>query len=169
MLATMRRGFSTVWAVLALLAACTTGPGSLPASSSTPSGSTSTITTVPSATVPPFEEVTLALGAGPLGDHLVDGSGRSLYLFDLDDERTSTCVEACAERWPPLLGDPKADPGVDQALLGNAERPNGAIQVTYAGHPLYYYSGDANPGDTEGQGFNDVWFLVSPSGEPLTG
>lgn len=90
-------------------------------------------------------------------------------MFALDDERTSTCVDACAGRWPPFLGDPRAETGVDQALLGNAERSNGAIQVTYAGHPLYYYSGDDAPGDTRGQGFNDVWHLVSSSGDPING
>jgi predicted lipoprotein with Yx(FWY)xxD motif len=58
---------------------------------------------------------------------------------------------------------------VDQALLGNAERGNGSIQVTYGGHPLYLYSGDAAPGDTSGHAFNDVWFLVAPDGEAVSG
>lgn len=162
-----------VLAAAVLLVACSDGPGpattSTGATSSSTSTSTSTVTTLPPGTAPSFDEVSLAIGSGPEGDHLVDGSGRSLYVFALDDERTSTCVDACAERWPPLLGDPRAGPGVDRSLLGNAERSNGAIQVTYGGHPLYYYSGDAGPGEAEGQGFNDVWFLVSPGGEPLTG
>ncbi|MGH8912521.1 MAG: COG4315 family predicted lipoprotein, partial [Acidimicrobiia bacterium] len=117
----------------------------------------------------PFTEVEVGSVAGTYGDQLVDAEGRSLYLFTLDDERTSTCEGACAGAWPPLLGDPVADAGVDQALLGNAERGDGSIQVTYAGHPLYFYSGDASPGETNGHGFNDVWFLVSPGGEALTG
>jgi predicted lipoprotein with Yx(FWY)xxD motif len=118
-------------------------------------------------TIPPFTEVEVASVAGAHGDQLVDAEGRSLYMFSLDDERTSTCEGACAGAWPPLLGDPVAGAGVDQALLGNAERSDGSIQVTYAGHPLYLYSGDAAPGETNGHGFNDVWFLVSPSGEAL--
>ena len=99
--------------------------------------------------------------------HLLDEEGRSLYLFTLDDDRTSTCEGACAQAWPPLLGDPVAGRGVDQELLGNAERGNGAIQVTYAGHPLYRHRGDARPGDTAGQGFNAVWFLVGADGEAI--
>lgn len=146
-------------------------PGAEPVTTSSVAGSSTTArgTTATQGTVPPFQEVSVAVDSGPPGDYVVDGSGRSLYMFALDDERTSTCVDACAQRWPPLLGDPTAGPGVDQSLLGNAERANGAIQVTYSGHPLYYYTGDGSPGETEGQGFNDVWFLVSPSGEPLTG
>lgn len=101
------------------------------------------------------------------GGYLVDGGGRSLYLFTLDTERSSSCEGDCAEAWPPLLGDPVAGEGVDQSLLGNAERGNGAIQVTYGGHPLYRYGGDAEPGDTHGHGFNEVWFLVDADGEPL--
>lgn len=53
--------------------------------------------------------------------------------------------------------------------MGNAERADGSAQVTYAGHPLYRYSGDDVPGDTNGHGFNDVWFLVSPEGQALGG
>lgn len=99
--------------------------------------------------------------------YLVDEEGHSLYVFTLDTERTSTCEGECAGAWPPLLGDPVAGEGVDQSLLGNAERGNGSIQVTYAGQPLYRYSEDASPGDTEGHGFNGFWFLVGPDGEPL--
>ena len=155
-------------AALAVLGACAPEAGSTTASTVVVFTTAPVATTSPE-TVPPFETVSVAVESGSVGDYLVDDSGRSLYLFALDDERTSTCVDACAERWPPLLGDPTAGPGVDQSLLGNAERANGAIQVTYGGHPLYYYTGDGGPGDIEGQGFNDVWFLVSPSGEPVTG
>lgn len=113
---------------------------------------------------PPFEEVAVELSDGGF---LVDAEGRSLYLFTLDTERTSSCEDECAEAWPPLLGDPVAGDGVDEQLLGNAERGNGAIQVTYGGQPLYRYSGDGEAGDTGGHGFNDLWFLVGPDGEPL--
>lgn len=118
-------------------------------------------------TIPPFEEVAVELSAD--GTHLVDGQGRAVYRFMLDTDRTPTCLEACAEAWPPFLGDPVPGPGVDPALVGNGERPDGSIQVTYGGFPLYFYSGDAFPGATEGHGFNDVWFLVGPDGEPLDG
>lgn len=156
----MRRLASILAALL--LVACAGGEGETTTSSL--ASTTSLPATSPPGTVPPFEEVTVALAAN--GSHLVDGEGRSLYLFSLDEGRTSTCTGPCAETWPPLLGDPVAADGVDQDLLGNAERGNGAIQVTYNGHPLYTYAGDEEPGDTNGHGFNDVWFLVTPEGEP---
>lgn len=130
---------------------------------------TTTTHPVTPGTIPPFVEVELAVATGPLGDHLVDAAGMSLYMFALDDERTSTCEGPCAALWPPFLGDPVAADGVDQELAGNAERSDGSIQVTYGGHPLYYYAEDTAPGDVGGHGFNDVWFLVSPSGTPLNG
>ncbi len=107
------------------------------------------------------------VGLSSDGSHLVDEDGMSLYLFTLDESRTSSCTDACAETWPPLLGDPVAGDGVDPELLGNAERGNGSIQVTYGGQPLYTYTGDGSPGDTTGHGFNDVWFLVGPDGNAV--
>lgn len=151
-------------ALLLLLAACNgeTAGTTAPTSSTTTTSATTT-TTAPSPP-PPFEEVAVELSEDGF---LVDAEGRSLYLFTLDTERTSSCEGDCAEAWPPLLGDPVGGDGVDQSRLGNAERGNGAIQVTYGGHPLYRYSGDEEVGDTGGHGFNDVWFLVGPDGEPL--
>lgn len=142
------------------------------------SETTQTTVTTPSATSPPtthpspprtaptFEEVTIHLAE--TGTHLVDAEGRTIYLFTLDDERTSGCEGACAEAWPPVVGDPVAGDGVSQELLGNAERSDGSIQVTYGGYPLYTYTGDPAPGDANGQGFNDVWFMVTPEGDPLS-
>ena len=114
-----------------------------------------------------------------LGTYLTDASGRSLYVFLADTaaapggQRASTCYDACAQAWPPLLseGEPvAADPAVREAMLGTVERRDGASQVTYNGWPLYYYARDANPGDTNGQdveGFGAEWYLVSPDGNPL--
>lgn len=142
--------------------------GSEPATTP-PSIATSTaapvITAAPAGTIPPFEEVALALSSE--GTYLIDEQGRSLYMFALDDERNATCVGACAEAWPPLYGDPVTGDGLDQDLAGNVEREDGSIQVMYGGHPLYLYTGDSGPGDTNGHGFNDVWFLVGPDGQPL--
>lgn len=152
-------------ALLLLLAACS---GDGPTTETTVRPTTSSVTTSTlgvSTTIPPFVEVPVDLS--PDGTHLVDQDGRSLYMFTLDTERTSSCEGACAEAWPPLLGDPVAGEGVDQELLGNSERDNGAIQVTYGGQPLYTYSGDSEPGDTNGHGFNDVWFLVAPDGTAI--
>jgi predicted lipoprotein with Yx(FWY)xxD motif len=80
---------------------------------------------------------------------LTNGMGRAVYLFEKDTGITSWCHGACATAWPPVLttGRPVTGSGVTAALLGTVRRTNGTIQVTYGGHPLYYFSGDQHPGD----------------------
>ena len=114
-------------------------------------------------------QATLTAGTTGLGDTLLDGSGRAVYLFDNDKDGASSCYDACANAWPPLLvqGEPVAGEGVDPAKLGTIARTDGAMQVTYAGHPLYHFAGDENPGDVNGHGVNDVWWLVRPDGTPI--
>lgn len=102
-----------------------------------------------------------------LGEMLVDGDGNSLYLFIPDAQGDSTCYDDCEANWPPLTDGAEAGPDVDAALIGSTTRTDGSDQVTYNGWPLYYFAGDAAPGDTNGQGLNDVWFVVSPAGEPI--
>ena len=107
-----------------------------------------------------------------LGRVIVDGKGRTLYLFEKDTSRRSACSGQCAEFWPPLLthGRPVARAGVKQSLLGMVRRANGSQQVTYAGHPLYLYVGDAKPGQTNGEGsqeFGAGWDALSPSGKKI--
>ena len=82
------------------------------------------------------------------GRILFDGSDRALYLFARDRAGRSSCSAACAKAWPPFLakGTPKAGAGLRAGLLGTTRRSDGRLQVTYAGHPLYYYSGDTKPG-----------------------
>jgi predicted lipoprotein with Yx(FWY)xxD motif len=107
-----------------------------------------------------------------LGRLVVDGSGRTLYLFEKDKNRHSACYGACAQYWPPLLthGKPVARVGVKQSLLGTTRRRNGTQQVTYAGHPLYRYVGDTGAGQTNGAGLQDFgggWDPISPSGKKI--
>lgn len=111
----------------------------------------------------------VAVGDTSLGPVLVDGDGMTLYLFTPDGGGAPTCEGSCAELWPPLVADaePTAGEGIDASLLGTAERPDGSTQVTYAGHPLYRYAQDSEPGDVTGQGVNDVWFAVSPDGTAI--
>ena len=116
-------------------------------------------------------EVTLAVADSPLGDHLVDGEGNTLYLFTDDSDGTSTCTDGCLEAWPALTveGDPDWGEGVDGDLVDTIEREDdGSTQVTYDGMPLYTYASDEAPGDVNGQASGDVWYVVSPSGEAIT-
>ena len=104
-----------------------------------------------------------------LGSILVDADGMTLYLFESDTAGASTCTADCAATWPPLIADsPTAGEGVDEALLGTTTRDDGEVQVTYDGHPLYGFASDEAPGDTEGQGVGDVWFVVDASGKAVT-
>jgi len=95
---------------------------------------------------------------------LTDANGKSLYLSLNDTPGTSNCSPTCLALWKPLLVDKRiiAGPGVVQANLGVILLQSGAHQVTYKGAPLYYYYKDINPGDTNGQGIDGVWFLVTP-------
>lgn len=108
------------------------------------------------------------------GAYITDASGRALYLLEGEPSDRSTCTDACAEAWPPLLagGTPPQPAAGLSGEIGTIERQDGSMQVTYAGHPLYYYHDDQGPGDTTGQDVTDQWgewYLVTPSGEPLEG
>lgn len=116
-----------------------------------------------------------AVGAAALapGTALVDGAGRTLYLFEADIAGTSTCTGACADVWPPLLapgGAPTATGAVQPSLLGDTQRADGTHQVTYNGHPLYYFAGDKGAGEAKGQdlhNFGGGWYVVTPAGDKI--
>jgi predicted lipoprotein with Yx(FWY)xxD motif len=112
----------------------------------------------------------LAVAESGYGEILVDGAGRTLYLFTEDRDGRSVCEDDCAGAWPPLTVDdePVAGEGVDGGLLGTTERADGSTQVTYAGWPLYTWAQDQQPGDITGQGVQEVWFVVSPAGDAVT-
>ncbi|MFF0626921.1 hypothetical protein [Streptomyces sp. NPDC004296] len=148
------------------------GGGTAPPRSRTPAG------TGPATSVPPT--ATLSAGpvavharSGPLGTILVDGRGRTLYLFEADQGRESTCYGDCAKDWPPLVvrGAPTAGSGVKAELLGTSARRDGSRGVTYHGHPLYYFDQDKRPGDVYGQGSDDHgarWYVLDPAGNRIT-
>jgi predicted lipoprotein with Yx(FWY)xxD motif len=116
------------------------------------------------------QDATVDVADTDLGEVLVDGEGRTLYLFDPDEQAQSTCYDDCAASWPPLLDDdPVAGDGADEALLSTTEREDGQAQVTYDGWPVYHWIGDERPGDVEGQGVQDVWWVIAPDGQPLRG
>ncbi len=138
-------------------------------------GSASTATSSPSGSASPAGTATVALAANAkLGQILVDGNGRTLYLFEADKTSSSTCYGACATYWPPLLtgSAPQAGTGVNASLLGTTKRTDGTTEVTYAGHPLYYVVTDRNPGDATGQNVNNFgapWFVVGADGNKIGG
>jgi predicted lipoprotein with Yx(FWY)xxD motif len=106
------------------------------------------------------------------GSVLVDGHGRAIYLFTRDRRSSSRCYGACARRWPPFLtaGRAVAGTGAQGTLLGRSVRHDGTAQVTYAGHPLYYYVGDHRPGEVLCQGveeFGGTWYVVTRRGSAV--
>ncbi len=108
-----------------------------------------------------------------LGQILVDEEGKTVYLFVADTGTSSTCYSSCATFWPPVLttGAPQAGAGANSSLLGTTTRTDGKVEVTYAGHPLYYFLNDKAPGDTKGQGvngFGGLWWVLNPSGAAVT-
>ena len=117
---------------------------------------------------------TVDVATSGLGQILVDSQGRTLYLFAKDTGTQSECTGACASAWPPLqaTGSPTVGGGADASLVATTMRSDGSPQVTYAGHPLYLFSGDQAPGDTNGQGvvaYGASWYAVSPAGTQITG
>jgi predicted lipoprotein with Yx(FWY)xxD motif len=155
-------GWGALLATVLLAAACGssgTSGSSTPAAGSTATGSTA-------ATV-------IITKSGSAGTYLTDGSGRAVYLWVKDGMNKSECSGACASAWPPVpaSGTVTASGGAASSDLGSITRSDGSKQVTYDGHPLYYFSGDGGPGTTNGQGsdsFGAKWWLISPSGASIT-
>lgn len=127
-------------------------------------------------------DTTLQVRPSFYGATLADGAGHSLYQFDADRGGRPTCTDACAQVWRPYiaLGEPRPKDGNVNALvdssIGTVTRGDGREQVTYAGHPLYFFANDGAPGDPNhvddirGAGqkqFGGTWSAVSASGAPV--
>jgi len=117
-------------------------------------------------------QAVVSVRGSSLGPILVDGTGKTLYLFEADTATQSTCSGACAQAWPPFttVGSPKANGGVSQSLIGTTARSDATTQVTYKGHPLYFFVSDAKPGDINGEGstaFGAGWDVLSPAGDKI--
>lgn len=110
---------------------------------------------------------TVSVADSDLGMILTDGDGNTLYLLTTDEQGASTCYDDCETNWPVLEGPVAAGDGVDEPLLGQTEREDGTVQATYNDWPLYYFAGDAQAGDVNGQGVGDVWYVLDESGEPV--
>lgn len=155
----------------ALVAACTTpGGGATVAPSAASSPAPASIAPSAAASAAPS---TAAAGAtvnvSPAG-FVTDKDGKTLYLFTRDAAGTSACSGECAASWPPLTVPTAADATAGTGVTGavaTITRDDGSVQVTLAGKPLYYFAGDAAAGDTNGQGLNDVWWLIDGAGEAI--
>ncbi len=124
-------------------------------------------TTTPS----PATTVAVKTATTPLGQILVNPTGRTLYAFTKDTSAMSSCTGACADTWPPVLvtGDVKVDGNLSGSLLSVISRPDGTKQLEAGKWPLYTFSGDAAPGDTNGQGSGGYWFVVGAEGNLVKG
>lgn len=162
-------------AVLALAACGQPADGESAATataSPTASASASSPATTSDSRAPGTEAVakgtTITTGASEFGTMLLDSRQQAIYLFGKERTSTAECYGDCAEAWPPVLTDatPVASGSAIQALLGTTKRTDGATQVTYGGHPLYFYAHEA-PGEVkchDVRGFGGLWLVVGPDG-----
>jgi len=157
-----------------LISACGSYGSSAYATSTSPSsnGRNPGVASPPAGTPAPPSATTIALRNSALGPILVDGSGRTLYLFEADATDMSTCNGDCASVWPPLIahGTPQAAAGINQSLLSTTMRSDGSLEVVYNGHPLYYFVSDRQAGDVSGEAitsFGAEWYVLSASGSKV--
>lgn len=161
--------------VAVLAAGCGADPDerarpAVPTTSATsgPTPSSESPTEAPESPAPSGTEIVVA--DSEFGPMLFDDRRQAIYLFDVETSEEPRCYDECAEAWPPVLteGEPVAGAGTDAALLATTEREDGTTQVTYAGHPLYFYAHEG-PGEVK---CHDVflnggtWYVVTPRGEP---
>lgn len=181
----MRNRWTLLVACLGLLAgAC--GGGTDPVGQADPDETTTTTapaatTTADDSTTETTEEMTddgstttaaedmsgVRVAESDLGEILVGPDGLTLYVFTPDTDGTSTCYDACADLWPPVPADVEISSALDESMFGATARDDGSEQLTVNGMPLYWYTPDQSPGDTMGQAFNDVWFVVDPTGSMM--
>jgi predicted lipoprotein with Yx(FWY)xxD motif len=146
-------------------------PTSSPAAEDSPSPSRALRSPTSS---PPREPVgtKIIAASSDFGTMLYDASGQPIYLFDAETTSRPECYGECAEAWPPVLtkGKPRADGAVRADLLGTTRRNDGSTQITYAGHPLYFYAHEGKyqvlcHNVTE---FGGIWLVVKPNGKPAS-
>lgn len=158
---------------LVLLAGCGSSSSSSSSKAASTPASTPTQSTAASTTASSGSAMTIATKHGKLGTILAAGPKHlTVYLFEADKGPSSSCGGACAKVWPPVTseGKPTASGSAVSGDLGTTMRSDGAEQVTYKGHPLYFYDDDKDSGDAYGQGskaFGASWYVLKPSGEKL--
>jgi predicted lipoprotein with Yx(FWY)xxD motif len=150
-----------------LVAACSSSSSSSAAAAAAATSPAATSPTASAAPAAAATGTTLALKTetGKAGIWLTNSTGRALYIYTKDKGTTSACYGACATAWPPLTATGKVTITGKYAVstdLGFTTRTGGTKQVTYGGHPLYYFKGDTGAGQTNGEGVQGVWFLIGP-------
>ncbi|MFZ0039779.1 MAG: hypothetical protein WAK93_00605 [Solirubrobacteraceae bacterium] len=165
-----RLGSALALVGVALVVAACGSSSTTSSSSSAPAASTSSSSTVSRAA---STGVVIGTTKGSSGVYLTGESGRALYLWVADKNGKSVCSGGCAQAWPPVVtkANPTGTGSVKSSDLGTVTRTDGTKQVTYNGHPLYYFAGDPSKGTTNGQGspeFGAKWWLVTPSGAAIT-
>ncbi|MFY9651778.1 hypothetical protein [Trebonia sp.] len=167
--ARLAAGAGSAFGVALLVAACSTGSsGTAAAGSSSPAGASSS-----SAAAGGSGSTVITTVSSSAGTFLANSSGHAVYLWTKDSNGMSACSGACAGAWPPVTttGTVTASGEAKSSDLSTITRSDGTKQVTYDGHPLYFFSGDSGPGMASGQGndgFGAKWWLVSPSGSDVT-
>jgi predicted lipoprotein with Yx(FWY)xxD motif len=167
-------------AVLALLTGCgssSSSSGTSSSASTTPETTTaapsSSATTSSSSASAEGEGTVVSTAKGDLGTYLVAGPKHAtVYLFEADKAGKSACSGSCAHGWPPVTtsGKPQASGQAEAADLGTTERSDGTMQVTYKGHPLYYFVEDKSPGEAKGEGsdaFGAEWYVMNAKGSKI--
>lgn len=127
----------------------------------------------PGGSTAPSPAGAVALATATVGDYgevIVDGNGRTVYVFDKDTSGTSNCSGDCLAKWPPVPagdGTPKFD-GIDASLVSTITRPDGTKQLAVKGLPLYLFADDSKPGEAKGQAVGGVWWVVGADGGKIT-
>lgn len=161
------RLLSALGGLLLVVAACSSSGASASAPAAQPSAAPSAEASAGGSAAAGEVYTVAAATDAKLGAYLTGEDGKTLYIFTPDSANTSTCVDACAQSWPPLIIESndtlKAGDGVTGTLTTFA-RPDGTMQAAYNGIPLYYFAADTKAGDLTGQGKAGKWFIASPSG-----
>jgi predicted lipoprotein with Yx(FWY)xxD motif len=166
---------ATATVAAALLAGCGSSSSSSSSSTaaSTPASTPTQSTAASTSTAAATPGVAVATKQSKLGTILAAGPKHlTVYLFEADKGTSSACSGACAKAWPPVTtsGEPTVSGSAVSADLGTTMRADGTKQVTYKGHPLYFFEKDEDSGDAYGQGSNAFgagWYVLKPSGEKL--
>jgi predicted lipoprotein with Yx(FWY)xxD motif len=163
----IRRGRLTLGS--AILLACVALVSAACSSSASPSTSSPPVSPSPSTAT---SEAVIGTTQSQLGTFLTADNGRTVYLFEKDTGSKSNCSGSCAAAWPPVTTSGMATTSgtANASLLGTTTRSDGTVQVTYAGHPVYFYTADTAPGQTNGEGvdaFGAEWYVLSPAGKKV--